>query len=242
MTSPLNTVDIESIGITPEAEVRSGPKELQTYMDTCIYYKDNQYSVKLPWKKDQPLLPTNYDVAVSRKQNVIKRLRTDPYMFQKYEDIINDRPLTYISTAQSDLQPLTPSHLVSGRRITVLPHGHDVVLDPQNIITRENIYKRARMQQKLIDDFRCRWKREYLTDLRENQLISGRNEQTIKVGDIVMVHDENPRSRWKLARVEALIQGNDGRVRAANIRTDGAITNRSITKLYPLEVGDETVS
>ena len=98
------------------------------------------------------------------------------------------------------------------------------------------------MQQKLIDDFRCRWRREYLTALRENQRISGRNEQTIKVGDIVMVHDEGPRSRWKLAMVEALIQGNDGRVRAAYIRTDGGITNRPITKLYPLEVGDVTVS
>lgn len=157
------------------------------------------------------------------------------------EAVINDRPLTYISTAQSDLQPLTPSHLVSGRRITVLPHSRDVDLDPQNIITRENISKRARMQQKLIDDFRCRWRREYLTALREHQRISGRNEQTIKVGDIVMVHDEGPRLRWKLARVEALIQGNDGRVRAANIRTDGGITNRPITKLYPLEVGDDTV-
>ncbi|XP_052233274.1 uncharacterized protein LOC127846138 [Dreissena polymorpha] len=111
------------------------------------------------------------------------------------EAVKNDRPLTYISTAQSYLQPLTPSHLVSGRRITVLPDSCDVDLDPQNIITRENISKRARMKQKLIDDFRCKWGREYLKALRENQRISGRNEQTIKVGDIVMVHDEGPRSR-----------------------------------------------
>ncbi|XP_052212129.1 uncharacterized protein LOC127831175 [Dreissena polymorpha] len=74
------------------------------------------------------------------------------------EAVINDRPLTYISTAQSDLQPLPPCHLVSGCRITVLPHSRDVDLDPQNIITRENISKRPRMEQKLIDDFRCRWR------------------------------------------------------------------------------------
>ncbi|XP_052268578.1 uncharacterized protein LOC127869960 [Dreissena polymorpha] len=114
--------------------------------------------------------------------------------------VINDRPLTYISTAQSDLQPLTSSRLVSGRRITVLLHSRDVDFDPKNINTRENISKRARMQQKLIDDFRCRWSREYLTAVRENQRISGRNEQTIKVGNIVVVHDEGPRSQMETGK------------------------------------------
>ncbi|XP_052256469.1 uncharacterized protein LOC127861830 [Dreissena polymorpha] len=119
MTSPLNTVDIErfwkleSIGITPEEEVTSGPKELQTYMDTCIYYKDNQYSLKLPWKEDHPLLPTNYDVAVSRTQNMIKRLRTDPYMFQKYDDIINEqRERGFIETVDENLKTGQPVHYI----------------------------------------------------------------------------------------------------------------------------------
>jgi len=56
-----------------------------------------------------------------------------------------------------------------------------------------------------------------------------------------MVHDEGPRSRWRLARVDSLISGNDGRVRAANIRTDGGMTNRPITKLYPLEIGKDAM-
>jgi hypothetical protein len=119
MTSPLNTVDIErfwkleSIGITPEAEVTSGPKELQTYMDTFISYKDNQYSVKLPWKNDHPPLPTNYDVAVSRTQNMIKRLRTDPFMFQKYDDIINEqRERGFIEAVDKNLKPDQPVHYI----------------------------------------------------------------------------------------------------------------------------------
>ncbi|KAH3873022.1 hypothetical protein DPMN_036247 [Dreissena polymorpha] len=60
-------------------------------MDTCIFFKDNQDSVKLQWKKDHPPLPTNNDVTVSRMQNMIKRLRTDPYIFQKNDDLINEQ-------------------------------------------------------------------------------------------------------------------------------------------------------
>ena len=51
-----------------------------------------------------------------------------------------------------------------------------------------------------------------------------------------LVHDETPRSTWKLAVVESLIEGGDGLTQAANIRTSTGHTNRPITKLYPLEV------
>ena len=54
-----------------------------------------------------------------------------------------------------------------------------------------------------------------------------------------MVHDDKPRNTWKLAVIEEIIRGNDGLVRAANIRTKNGRTNRPITKLYPLEVSAE---
>ena len=98
-----------------------------------------------------------------------------------------------------------------------------------------SITKRARVQEKLIRHFRQRWRHEYLTSLREHHQTSGNNTQSIAVGDVVQIHDETPRSRWKLAVVEELIQGKDGLTRAAKIRTNNGVTNRPIVKLYPLE-------
>ena len=40
----------------------------------------------------------------------------------------------------------------------------------------------------------------------------------------------------ELAVIEELLPGNDGLVRAANVRTDNFATSRPISRLYPLEV------
>ena len=52
----------------------------------------------------------------------------------------------------------------------------------------------------------------------------------------MLVHDDKPRYSWKLAVIDELIRGNEGLVRAANIRTKTGTTNRPITKLHPLEI------
>jgi len=56
---------------------------------------------------------------------------------------------------------------------------------------------------------------------------------------VVVVHDDTPHINWQLAVVEDTITGEDGLVRAANIRTSFGRTNCPIIKLYPLEVTAE---
>ena len=67
---------------------------------------------------------------------------------------------------------------------------------------------------------------------------SGTNVQRIRVGDVVLIHDDTPQMTWRLAVVEELIEGMDGLTRAAKIRTKHRRTNRPIAKLYPLEVNE----
>ena len=152
------------------------------------------------------------------------------------EAVLNDRPLTYASSDLNDPEPLTPSHLICGRRITSLPHRIvDETVDPT--YGAPPVKETAKRLSQLLQHFQSRWRREYLTSLREYHRSAGSgNKQTVKVGDVVIVHDDAPRAQWKLAIVERLIFGSDDLARAAEIRTAGGKTNRPIARLIPLEV------
>ena len=162
-------------------------------------------------------------------------------MTTEIEAVLNDRPITYISSDISDPEPLTPAHLLYGRRIVTLPYpstdGSEID-DPDygSTSTGTDLRTRVARHAQVLQHFQHRWKQEYLTSLRERHTSSGHNEQSVKVGDIVLVHDDIPRAKWKMAVVEQLLQGKDGYTRAANIRYSGGKTNRPIAKLYPLEV------
>ena len=169
-------------------------------------------------------------------------------LITEVEAILNDRPLTYVPSDMSDPEPLTPSQLLHGRRIVSLPHQvvpHQVVteqdLDDPTFGDTSEVNRRARLLSALLSQFWSRWRHEYLTSLREHHRASGNNAQQIQQGDVVLVHDDAPRISWKLAVVEELLRGNDGLVRAANIRTAQGKTNRPIAKLIPLEVSSPSM-
>ena len=154
------------------------------------------------------------------------------------EGILNNQPLTYASTDISDPEPLTPAHLIYGRRIISAPHpveDSDESTDP-SYLTDQDMRKATSRYSKLIQHFWIRWRNEYLTAFREFHKATGNNRQVIRKGDVVVVHDDIPRLHWKFAVVDELIKGNDGPIRSAYVSTAGHKTNRPITKLYPLEV------
>ena len=59
---------------------------------------------------------------------------------------------------------------------------------------------------------------------------------------MVQIHDDAPRSQWKLGVIEELVRGNDGFVRLVTLRTANGRTDRPIAHLYPLEVEDSSTS
>ena len=58
----------------------------------------------------------------------------------------------------------------------------------------------------------------------------------MKVGEIVLLHENTVRVNWKLDIIKSVNKGGDGMVPSANIRTATGRINRSISRLYPLEV------
>ena len=160
------------------------------------------------------------------------------------EAILNSRPLSYVSSEDLD-EPLTPSHLLTGHRLISLPDPFISNEDPDYVATSApNVLSRL-MQHltAILDHFWQRWKREYLTELRESHRFAHKetatNPKPVSIGDIVLIHDEDhPRIFWKMGKIEDLVKGADGVVRGAIVRSGSklALLKRPIQRLFPLEV------
>ena len=105
--------------------------------------------------------------------------------------------------------------------------------------------RRLRHLSKTMDQFWKRWRKEYLLELRECHRYGKWTQSPrdpIVIGDIVLVYDQHhPRTFWRLAKVEDLIMGSDGKIQGAIIRLGSkggksSILRRPIQHLYPLEV------
>lgn len=156
------------------------------------------------------------------------------------EATLNSRPLTY-SYQEAGEEVLTPSHLLYGRRLISMPD--DIVEPPDARAVDHNA--RFRYLSTRLQHFWKRWRREYLTDLREYHKgkITG-EERLVDTGDVVVVYDEgHKRGKWKTGVVEDLVVGTDGVVRGARVRVivrgKPKHLNRPVQLLYPIEVKSE---
>ena len=158
------------------------------------------------------------------------------------EMVINSRPLTYVS--QSDLdEPITPSHLLIGRRIMSLPEFLLYEDDDDYTVTPRLLSKRMKHMEEIMNHFWRRWKTEYLMELREAHRFGphGIKGEYISVGDVVIIHNEDKkRGFWKLGRVEEVIKGQDNEIRGAITRVctnnKQKLLRRPVRRLYPLEI------
>lgn len=158
------------------------------------------------------------------------------------EGTLNSRPLTY-AYDETEVEVLTPSHLIFGRRLSSIPD--DVVCDGDDDDDyKVGVTRRFRNLARKRVHFWNRWRREYLTDLREHHKQGNKTgTRRVSIGDVVLVYEENvKRGEWKLGKVERLIVGKDQEVRGARVKVSTRDTgkpvylNRPVQKLYPLEV------
>ena len=159
------------------------------------------------------------------------------------EAILNSRPLSYISSDDLE-EPLTPSHMLTGRRILSLPDGASTVSegDIDFEVNPQEFHARVRNLNDALDQFWDRWRNEYLLQLRERYPptnSTGLPRSPIP-GEVVLIHDEHhPRTMWRLARVCEVITSSDGEIRGASlvVSTNGKLSTlrRPLSCLYPLE-------
>ena len=102
------------------------------------------------------------------------------------EGVLNSRPLTYVYV--DDLQPLTPSQLIIGRRLLTNPNS--VITETEQIQNKRVITKREKHLKQVLNHFWNRWRREYVTELREHHRRKKKKGKTAEIGDVVSVYED----------------------------------------------------
>ena len=146
------------------------------------------------------------------------------------ETQIDRRPLSYMED-DVELPILTPSTFLFQRTNELPQHETWRIRD-------RDLRKRAKFLKTCKDNLWRRWKREYLTALRERHNLTHKaNKFQPKIGDVVIIKTDNKhRGTWPLAVVTEIYPGKDGIVCAVELKTAHGTLERPIQHLYPLEL------
>lgn len=145
----------------------------------------------------------------------------------KVEAILNGRPLTKLSDDPTDLEPLTPDHILLMKGKPVLSPG---------LFNKDDVYvkRRWRQVQYIADLFWKRWVQEYLLLLQEQQKWN-QERRNFVTGDVVVMDSAAPRGSWLLGRVLETFPDKKGLVRTVRLQTKTNILERPVTKLCLLQ-------
>ncbi|GFS88495.1 integrase catalytic domain-containing protein [Trichonephila clavipes] len=117
------------------------------------------------------------------------------------EGVLNSRPLTYIFSEFNEPEPLTPSHMILGRRVNSLPPAR--LNFDSNLSNRKVLIKRFNYRERLLNMFWTKWSKEYICMLKSAHCVKPTGEiKDFKIDDVVLINDEKfPRHFWKLGKV-----------------------------------------
>lgn len=144
-------------------------------------------------------------------------------------NIVNSRPLTYVSLDSSADEVITPNHLLHGSSNGMKPLGDFTGAD-----ALKNSWKTA---QHMADKFWQAFVIQYLPTLVKRPKWHGK-VVPLKVDDIVLIADENfKRNTWPKGIVVEVHKDKSGIIRSGRVRTDlGTFLTRPVSKLVVLEV------
>ena len=139
-------------------------------------------------------------------------------------DISYERKSTLRYQSSDDFEKaLTPSHLITGRRLDLLLDLNETELNVENEPSRTLITKRQKHLQKLLKHWWKRWNTDYLINLRDtHNLQSSRKAKEftrLREGDVVCILEDKevPRGQRKRGKIEPLLTGKDMQARGVTV-------------------------
>ena len=189
-----------------------------------------------------------YERAVGLlKSALIKTLGRSLLGFEEFRTIlcelsavINDRPLTHVSTDVEAPTAITPAQFLRGGP-SYPAHAAQIPVDQlrgDEIATPNDLRRGLARRTTYFKNLSVRWFREYLALLRSANTTRGRQSPGIQVGDVCVLREDNvARVKWPLVRVEEAHPGRDGLTRVYSVKfSNGRVSRRAAQLLYPLEL------
>ncbi|XP_062556858.1 uncharacterized protein LOC134221686 [Armigeres subalbatus] len=199
-------------------------------------------SARLKWNFNPPASPHMggvWERLVRSTKDVLKTIDdgkrlTDEILttaIAEAGDIINSRPLTYVTNESDHSEAISPNHFLRG----VTPNEPRFNTFPTNTAAAlRDSYQRS---QQIADEMWKRWIKEYVPSI--NQRTKWFGEATnLKRGDLVYIVEGDKRKSWVRGIVEEPIVSGDGRVRQAWVRTNSGILKRATAKLAVFEINE----
>ena len=150
---------------------------------------------------------------------------------------VNNRPLTYVNSDDPLDTPLTPNHLIKGRRVNLFPPVEMATAEDPDYDDPEALRASYNHSVTLRHRFQDVWRKDYLTALRQRHLTPSLNQRLdLQEGDIVLVENELTRDYWPLGRVLKLLSDSHNQVRAVEVWVNGKSIQRTLNHIVPLEV------
>lgn len=148
-------------------------------------------------------------------------------MLEKVEEVMNGRPITYVSDTPGEPQPLTPAMF--------LRHKANIKFPEAEMTEGEHLRFRYAWRESLKKELQNRFRNEYLSQLINKAKM--KPSRPLQVGDVVVVgSDLKKRVDWPLGRISELYPGKDGIRRVAKLKTRDGIIIRPVQRLCPLEL------
>nr|CAD2195452.1 unnamed protein product [Meloidogyne enterolobii] len=111
-----NYWSLETIGVKDDPVCKDDKVALDLFNSTIKRNENGSYIVKWPWKIEKDNLPSNFSLAYKRFLNLMDKLKKNPDLLNKYEEIINnDLKRGVIEKAErkkSEIEHFLPHHPV----------------------------------------------------------------------------------------------------------------------------------
>lgn len=149
------------------------------------------------------------------------------------EACLNSRPIIALTEEATDDMVLTPAHFLIGEPI-ISPIARDLTTTPENRLHK------FKLIQKLGQEFWLRWSRECVTTKMKRYKWQ-QPKPNVKINDIVLVETDNlPPTQWPLGKIVQVYPDSDGYVRMVDVKFNGSVLQRPITKICVLPIDDNS--